>query len=245
VSLFGAIPLTDSIDFFCLPSVGVDDAVHMSEDDGEVGITGEITVASPLPRPIAEAGSSVGANSLSSEVADFLEEFDRKTPNPHPEQYFWCFNGPLVPFGNFWIPRDCLPYLLRLSAGRSNFTANFRLSAGLGGPMLSLLGSVMAAMSESNLGNVTKAQILAWKSVIQDLMEVGFDLAFMIGRLRQMAQRFFGKRISDEVKALQHQIALLQDSLAVLTAYQKEMVSTGGMVLRSEHGRSLLDSLLD
>ena len=217
----------------------------MSEDAGEVRITSEITVASPPPRPIAEASSSVEANSLSSEVADFLEEFDRKTPNPHLEQYFWCFNGPLVPFGNFWVPRDCLPYLLRLFAGHSNFIANFRLSAGLGGPMLSLLGGVMVAMSESNLGNVTKAQILAWKSVIQDLMDVGFDLAFMIGCLRQMAQRFFDKRISDEVKAIQHQIALLQDCLAVLTTYQEEMASTGGMVPGSEHGRSLLDSLLD
>ena len=138
-----------------------------------------------------------------------------------------------------------MPYLLQLSAGRSNFIANFKLSAGLGGPMLSLLGGVMAAMSESNLGNVTKARILAWKSVIQDLMEVGFDLAFMIGRLRQMAQRFFDKRISDEVKALQHQIALLQDSLAMLTAYHEEMSSMGGMVLGSKDGKSLLDSLLD
>jgi hypothetical protein len=201
--LLGAIPLADSIDFFFVfLFVGTGDAIHMSEDAGEVGITGEITVASPPPRPIAEANSSVGANSLSSEVADFLEEFDRKTPNPHSKQYFWCFNGPLVPFGNFWVPRDCLPYLLRLPVGHSNFTANFRLSVGLGGPMLSLLGSMMAAMSESNLGNMTKAEILAWKSVIQDLMEVGFDLAFMIGRLWQMAQRFFDKRISDEVKAL-------------------------------------------
>ena len=159
--------------FFVFLFVGTGDTIHMSEDAGEVRITSEITVASPPPRPIAEASSSVEANSLSSEVADFLEEFDRKTPNPHLEQYFWCFNGPLVPFGNFWVPRDCLPYLLRLFAGHSNFIANFRLSAGLGGPMLSLLGGVMVAMSESNLGNVTKAQILAWKSVIQDLMEVG------------------------------------------------------------------------
>jgi hypothetical protein len=49
--------------------------------------------------------------------------------------------------------------------------------------MLSLLGSVLAAMSRSNLGTVTKAQILTWKSVIQDLMEVGFDLGFLIGYL--------------------------------------------------------------
>uniref|UniRef100_A0A2N9F5W0 Aminotransferase-like plant mobile domain-containing protein n=1 Tax=Fagus sylvatica TaxID=28930 RepID=A0A2N9F5W0_FAGSY len=228
-----------------LENIGMDDTVRMSEDASEVGITGEITTVSPPPRPTAEAGSSVGASSLSSEVADFLKEFDRKTPNPHPEQFFWCFNGPLVPFGSFWFPNDCLPYLLRLSARRSDFTTNFKLSAGLGGPMLSLLGSVLATMSESSLEDVTKTQILAWRSVIQDLMGVRFDLGFMIERLQQTAQCFFGKRISDEVKELQHQIALLQDSLAMLTAYQDEMVSTGKMILGSERGGSFLDNLLD
>uniref|UniRef100_A0A2N9EKT9 Aminotransferase-like plant mobile domain-containing protein n=1 Tax=Fagus sylvatica TaxID=28930 RepID=A0A2N9EKT9_FAGSY len=208
-----------------LENTGIDDAVRMSEDAGEVGIIDEITIVSPPLRPTAEAGSSVGASGLSSEVADFLKEFDRKTPNPHPEQFFLRFNGPLVPFGNFWVPNDCLPYLLRLSAGRSDFTTDFKLSAGLSGPMLSLLGSVLAAMSESSLGDVTKTQILAWRSVIQDLMEVGFDL--------------------DEVKALQHQIALLQDSLAVLTTYQDEMVSTGRMILGFERGGSFLDNLFD
>jgi hypothetical protein len=100
-------------------------------------------------------------------------------------------------------------------------------------------------MNESNLGSVTKAQILVWKSVIHDLMEVGFDLGFMIERLRQVAQRLFGKRISDEVQALQHQIALFQDSLAVLTAYQKEMMSVGGTVLWFDYSRSLFDSLFN
>jgi hypothetical protein len=42
-------------------------------------------------------------------------------------------------------------------------------------------------------------KILAWKGVIQDLMEVGFDLGFMIGHLRQTAQCLFSKKISDEV----------------------------------------------
>jgi hypothetical protein len=68
--------------------------------------------------------------------------------------------------------------------------------------MLSLLGSVLAAMNRSNLRTVTKAQILAWKGVIQDLMEVGFDLGFMIGYLWQTTQCLFGKKISDEVQAL-------------------------------------------
>uniref|UniRef100_A0A2N9FHP8 Aminotransferase-like plant mobile domain-containing protein n=1 Tax=Fagus sylvatica TaxID=28930 RepID=A0A2N9FHP8_FAGSY len=162
-----------------LENIGVDDAVHVSEEIDEVGITGEVTVVSPPRRPTVEAGSSIGVGSLSGEVADFLKEFDAKAPNPHPEQYFWSFNGPLVPF------------------------------VGLGGPMLSLLGSVLAAMDESSLEDVTKTQILAWRSVIQDLMDVGFDLGFMIERLRQTAQCLFGKRIADEIKALQHQIALL------------------------------------
>uniref|UniRef100_A0A2N9EFW9 Uncharacterized protein n=1 Tax=Fagus sylvatica TaxID=28930 RepID=A0A2N9EFW9_FAGSY len=93
----------------------------------EVVITGEITAVSPPPRPTIEAGSSVGVGSLSSEVADFLKEFDAKAPNPHPEQYFWSFNGPLVPFGDFWVPNDCSPYLSRLSAGHGDFTKGFKL----------------------------------------------------------------------------------------------------------------------
>ena len=76
-------------------------------------------------------------------------------------------------------------------------------------------------------------------------MEVGFNLEFMIGRLRQAAQCLFSKRVSNEVQVLQHQITLLQDSLAVLTAYQEEMISAGGTVLEFEHGRSLFDSLFD
>jgi hypothetical protein len=55
-------------------------------------------------------------------------------------------------------------------------------------------------------------------------MEVGFDLKFMIGHLRQ--------------------IALLQDSLAVLTTYHEEMVSTGVTVPEFKRSRSLFDSLI-
>ena len=223
----------------------MDDTVRMSEDASEVGITGEITAVSPPPRPAVEAGSSGGVGSLSSEVADFLKEFDRKVPNPRPDQFFWRFNGPLVPFGSFQVPNDCSPYLLQLSTRHSDFTADFKFSTSLGGPMLSLLGSVLAAMSESSFEDVTTTQILVWRSVIQDLMEVGFDLGFLIERLRQTTQYFFGKRISDKVEALKNQITLLQDSLAALTAYQDEMVSTGKMILGTERGRSFLDSLFD
>uniref|UniRef100_A0A2N9GCA6 Uncharacterized protein n=1 Tax=Fagus sylvatica TaxID=28930 RepID=A0A2N9GCA6_FAGSY len=58
---------------------------------------------------------------------------------------------------------------IELIAKHGNFVAKFKLGAGFGGPMLSLLSNVLAAMSRSDLGSVTKVQILAWKSVVQDL----------------------------------------------------------------------------
>uniref|UniRef100_A0A2N9HZK3 Uncharacterized protein n=1 Tax=Fagus sylvatica TaxID=28930 RepID=A0A2N9HZK3_FAGSY len=203
-----------------LENIGADDAVHVSEEIDEVGITGEVTVVSPPRRPTIEVGSSIDVSSLSSEVAAFLREFDARAPNPHPEQFFWSFNGPLVPFGDFWVPNDCSPYLSRLSAGHSDFTKGFKLSIGLGGPMMSLLGSVLAAMDESSL-----------EGCDQDPNPC----------MEERDPRPYGH----EIKALQHQIALLQDSLAKLTAYQDAMMSTGEVVPRSERGGSFLDSLLD
>jgi prefoldin subunit 5 len=75
-------------------------------------------------------------------------------------------------------------------------------------------------------------------------MEVGFDIGFMLGHLRQIAQHLFCKKILDEMRVLQQQIALLQDSLAVLTTYHEEIVSTGVTVPEFERSRSLFDSLI-
>jgi hypothetical protein len=128
----------------------------MSEDDANVRITGEIAVAILPPRSIAGTGSSVGASAISNEIVDFFREFDKRRLNPHPEWHFWKFNGPFVSFGDFWIPSDSVPYLRQLTTRHGNFVAKFKLGAGFGGPMLSLLGSVLAAMDKSNLGSVTK-----------------------------------------------------------------------------------------
>ena len=59
-----------------------------------MGIIGEVTIASLSLRPPAGVGLSVEVGSISEEVAGFFEEFDKRTPNPHPERYFWEFKGP-------------------------------------------------------------------------------------------------------------------------------------------------------
>jgi hypothetical protein len=151
---------------------------------------------------------------------------------------------PLVSYGDFWVPSDSVPYLRQLTTRHGDFITKFKLGAGLGGSMLSLLSSVLAAMSKFDLGSVTKVQILTWRSVVQDLMEVGFDIGFMLGHLRRIAQHLFGRKILDEIQALQHHIALLKDSLAVLTAHHEEIASTGVTVPEFERGGSLFDSLI-
>ena len=96
MSLFGVIPMI----FFFLPHllcifsfVGTIDTIHMSDEGADVGITGEITVASQLSRPIARTGSSVEVGAISGEVADFFREFDKSIPNPHPEWHFLKLMG--------------------------------------------------------------------------------------------------------------------------------------------------------
>uniref|UniRef100_A0A2N9EMJ3 Aminotransferase-like plant mobile domain-containing protein n=1 Tax=Fagus sylvatica TaxID=28930 RepID=A0A2N9EMJ3_FAGSY len=227
-----------------LDNIGTGEAVRLPEEDENMGITGEVTVASPPPGPTAVVDSNIGVGSMSKEVADFFKEFDKRTPNPHPKWHFWKFNGLLVSYGDFWVPSDSVPYLQQLTIRHGDFITKFKLGAGLGGPMLSLLSSVLAAMSKSDLGSVTKVQILAWRSVVQELMEVGFDIGFMLGHLRRIAQHLFGRKTLDEIQVLQHQIALLQDSLAVLTAYHEEIVSTGVTAPEFERGGSLFDSLI-
>uniref|UniRef100_A0A2N9EJY0 Uncharacterized protein n=1 Tax=Fagus sylvatica TaxID=28930 RepID=A0A2N9EJY0_FAGSY len=71
-----------SHEMFASMDLGVDDAMHVSEEIDEVGITGEVTAISPPRGPTVEAGPSVSVGGLSSEVADFLKEFDAEKLMP-------------------------------------------------------------------------------------------------------------------------------------------------------------------
>ena len=148
------------------------------------------------------------------EVAAFFERFEERAPNPYPDWHFWRFEGPLVAHGPFWVYQDAVPLLRRLSAKFGDFTAHFKFDAGFGGPMLCLLGSVLADMERTSFETLTESQILSWRSVAQDLIAVGFDLGFLLEHLRKVARKFFSKALANEMKIIRDQISSLQSTLA-------------------------------
>jgi hypothetical protein len=155
----------------------------------------------------------------------FLKDLKREPPILILIGIFWRFEGALVAYGDFWVYQDVVPLLQRLSAKFGDFTIHFKFGAGFGGLMLSLLGSILADMKRTSFKTLTEPQILSWRSVVQDLIAVGFDLDFLLEHLRKMARKFFSKAIANEMKVVRDQISFLQSTLAVLVSYQRELMS--------------------
>ena len=178
-------------------------------------------------------------------VAAFFGRFEERAPNPHPDWHFWRFEGPLIAYGPFWVYQDAVPLLRRLSARFGDFTAHFKFGAGFGGPMLCLLGSVLADMERTSFETLSESQILSWRSVAQDLIAVGFDLGFLLEHLRKVARKFFSKALANEMKIIRDQISSLQSTLAVLASYQGELMSAAAASPKVGGVASLIDGLFD
>uniref|UniRef100_A0A2N9J8N8 Aminotransferase-like plant mobile domain-containing protein n=2 Tax=Fagus sylvatica TaxID=28930 RepID=A0A2N9J8N8_FAGSY len=178
-------------------------------------------------------------------VAAFFASFEERAPNPYPDWHFWRFEGPLVAYGNFWVYQDAVPLLQGLSAKFGDFTTHFKFGAGFGGPMLSLLGCVLADMRRNSFKTLSEPKILSWRSVVQDLIAVGFDLDFMLEHLRKVARKFFGEAIASEMKIVQEQISSLQSTLAVLVSYQGKLMSAAAASPEAVEVASPIDGLFD
>uniref|UniRef100_A0A2N9HIE7 Aminotransferase-like plant mobile domain-containing protein n=1 Tax=Fagus sylvatica TaxID=28930 RepID=A0A2N9HIE7_FAGSY len=178
-------------------------------------------------------------------VAAFFASFEERAPNPYPDWHFWRFEGPLVAYGNFWVYQDAVPLLQGLSAKFGDFTTHFKFGAGFGGPMISLLGSVLADMRRTSFKTLSESKILSWRSVVQDLIAVGFDLDFLLEHLRKVARKFFGEAIASEMKVVQEQISSLQSTLAVLVSYQGELMSAAAASPTTVEVASPIDGLFD
>jgi hypothetical protein len=57
------------------------DTTNLLGENDIVGSANEVAVVSGLPQPEFDVGSNVATNVISSELADFFLEFEKKTPN--------------------------------------------------------------------------------------------------------------------------------------------------------------------
>ena len=87
-----------------------------------------------------------------------------------------------------------------------NFISNFKLGNFVGGTMLTLLCCILMQMRNTNLKDVTETKILEWKSIVQELIQEGFLLDFVIDHLREVARDMFRRRLTTELKTLEARV---------------------------------------
>jgi hypothetical protein len=236
--------------FFCLSPLFVTSLLlffFLSWSDVETPVSVEKESVAHVVSAAASSSQTQSAVEVITpgRVAAFFARFEERAPNPYPDWHFWKFEGPLVAYGNFWVYQDAVPFLQGLSAKFGDFTTHFKFGAGFGGPMLSLLGSVLADMRRTSFKTLSEPKILSWRSVVQDLIAVGFDLDFMLEHLRKVARKFFGEAIASEMKIVQEQISSLQSTLAVLVSYQGELMSAAAASPEAVEVASPIDGLFD
>uniref|UniRef100_A0A2N9F9W3 Aminotransferase-like plant mobile domain-containing protein n=1 Tax=Fagus sylvatica TaxID=28930 RepID=A0A2N9F9W3_FAGSY len=221
--------------------------ISLVDESGEAPVSVEKEGVAHVVSAAASSSQTQSAVELITPggVAAFFVRFEERAPNPYPDWHFWRFEGPLVAYGDFWVYQDAMPLLQRLTAKFGDFTTHFKFGVRFGGPMLSLLGSVLADMRRTSFKTLSESQILSWRSVMQDLIAVGFDLDFMLEHLRKVALRFFSKMIANEIKVVQDHISSLQSTLAVLVSYQGELMSAVAASPEVDEVASPIDGLFD
>ena len=159
------------------------------EDEDDFDAVGAAEFAAAVIQPSFASLERLGVqiSAVLAEILDFFREFDRVTVSQYRPQHFWVFDGVEVDFYGYSVPRDGVQFLKAMWKKYGNFITYFKLGIFVGGAMLTLLCCVLAQMRNTNLEDVTETKILEWKSVVQELIQEGFLLDFMLDHLRERA----------------------------------------------------------
>jgi hypothetical protein len=168
-------------------------------------------VSQPLFASLERLGLQI--STVPTKILGFFREFDRVIVSQYRPQHFWVFDRAEVEFHGFWVPRDRVQFLEAMWKKYGNFIAYFKLGVFVRGSMLTLLCCVLAKMRNTNLDDVTKAKILEWKSIVQELMKEGFYLDFTLDHLREVVRDMFGKKLVAKLKALEARISAVKSAL--------------------------------
>ena len=152
------------------------------------------------PLPTAPSRFKVGGNSATvpnpvSEAVAFLTRFDQPEINELDLVDFWGFGPPYVDFHGFRVPKDCASHLVAVYSSCGNFMQGFRLGRSAREHFLKMLGSVMNDIQHNFVDTVSTERILQWWAAIQELVNVGFAVEFILDHLHEIARAFFIRKV--------------------------------------------------
>jgi hypothetical protein len=188
------------------------------EDEGNFDAAGAAESATATIQPPFASLKRLGVqiSTVPAEILDFFHEFDQITVSQYRPQHFWVFSGGEVDFYGYSVPCDGVQFLEVIWKKYGNFISHFKLGIFVGGAMLTLLCCVSAQMRNTNLEDVIETKILKWKSVVQELVQEGFLLEFMLDHLKEIARDMFGRRLVAELKALEARITVVRNAVTAI-----------------------------
>ena len=92
-----------------------------------------------------------------------------------------------------------------------DFTSGFKGGLFLGNILIELLCAVLISLRDFSLDCLSKEKLLEWRREVQDLLEVKFNLSFLLRHLRLLAHMLFQRRAS---RSIDVEIAAAKEALA-------------------------------
>ena len=109
-----------------------------------------------------------------------------------------------------------------------NFMQEFRLGRSSKGHFLKMLGCVLNDIEHNFIDSVSTGRILQWRAAVQELINVGFAVEFILEHLREIARAFFMRRVRPAVEAIDARIELLKKEVADLEGRRERLLSGVG-----------------
>ena len=162
---------------------------------------------------LSAARSTTLGSSVLTDMDAFFQEFDRMLVSSHHAKHFWVFNDVKADFEGYRVPQGRIRLLKALWEKYGSCSSYFRLGVHVGSSMLTLMCCVVAHMEHTRLEDVTEADILEWKAVVQETTREGFKFSFILDYLRRLAHDTFSRRILAELRAVEARAAALRDAL--------------------------------
>ena len=131
-------------------------------------------------------------------LSTILSHFDLLEFNSLFVGHFYHFEASYSNFLRFSMPLEGLPLLKELLKVHGDFISLFRVGVFLGNILLELLYVVLISLKSALFDSLSKEKLLEWRGVVQNLVEVKFNLSFLLGYFRSVADAFFQMRATKD-----------------------------------------------